>query len=134
MLDACSFEIVEYGKHDKQQVQSAVVPSMLQQHEHQQYSSLTKDSVHDLVFMRIKTQEHKQMRMLSATTKPLGQRYGKHRETGWESGEAARYRPRTTRTRDMGAKFLVTVSSPPSPTCGQCAPLAQLECSAENHR
>jgi hypothetical protein len=57
----------------------------------------------------------------------------KHRETGWER-RSCTLPAAATRTRDMGAKFLVTVSSPPSPACTQCVPLAQLDCSAASHQ
>jgi hypothetical protein len=70
--------------------------------------------------------------VVSNNKAPLATTVWRHRETGWER-RSCTLPAAATRTRDMGAKFLVTVSSPPSPACTSVAPLAQLECSAESH-
>jgi hypothetical protein len=72
------------------------------------------------------------MQMLSATTKLLWQRYGgTERRVG--SGEAARYRPRRLGLETWVQSSLSPCRHPPSPACTSVAPLAKLECSAENY-
>jgi hypothetical protein len=98
---------------------------MLRQHRHRYYSSLTKDGNHDSVFTKLKTQNTNRCKCCQQ----------QQSSSSNNSMEAPRdgLGAEKLHARDMGAKFLVTVSSPPSPACTSVAPLAQLECSAESH-
>jgi hypothetical protein len=81
---------------------------------------------------QIKTDtEHKQIQCCQQQQQSSSSNDMEDTERRDGSGESCTLPAAATRTRDMGAKFLVTVSSRSSPACTSVAPLAQLECSVE---